>query len=383
MARTIAILMMIEGHFTGAALDASYRNEEYPLYYAWHLFHGLTAPMFFTVTGLIFVYLLLGNESYSFWSNPRVNKGFKRISTLFFWGYLIQFNLRFLIDDLSGIKPYNYNTIFGFHVLQSIAMCLAIIILTYGIYKLIKKGPVYLYFLLMAVLMLVVSGVLRHYIGIDKYRLDHGITSEPNYWPHHFPVIIQNMFYGPQTAFSFVHTATYTLIGGMIGAIIKLNQEKVKNYGFILRFLLGGILLSLLSVPLLHLIKWMIFKFGIVDQGYFHENIITVARLGQVIAVLGALMLVDKLFTIKSGLFLKIGQHTLPIYVVHVIILYGGITGLGLKPEVFNRDLAPYWAILISITAMSLSALMVKYIEPLERIYNRIFFFWRENKSKS
>ena len=93
MARSIAILMMLEGHFTGAALAWEYRSYDYTLFQVWHLLHGLTSPLFFTVTGLIFVYLLVGNKDVSFSENPRVKKGGKRILQLLFWGYAIQLNL--------------------------------------------------------------------------------------------------------------------------------------------------------------------------------------------------------------------------------------------------------------------------------------------------
>jgi surface polysaccharide O-acyltransferase-like enzyme len=62
MARSLAILLMLEGHFTGAALGEEFRSDEFILYSIWHNIHGLTSPLFFTVTGVIFVYLLAGNQ---------------------------------------------------------------------------------------------------------------------------------------------------------------------------------------------------------------------------------------------------------------------------------------------------------------------------------
>ena len=94
MARSFAILLMLEGHFTGAALANQYRNEDYILYNIWHNLHGLTSPLFFTVTGLVFVYLLTGTNSVEpFFQNSRVKKGFNRVSMLLFWGYIIQLSL--------------------------------------------------------------------------------------------------------------------------------------------------------------------------------------------------------------------------------------------------------------------------------------------------
>jgi surface polysaccharide O-acyltransferase-like enzyme len=66
MARSFAILLMLEGHFTGAALADQYRSSEYWLYNVWHNLHGLTSPLFFTVTGLIFVYLLSANNEINY-----------------------------------------------------------------------------------------------------------------------------------------------------------------------------------------------------------------------------------------------------------------------------------------------------------------------------
>jgi uncharacterized membrane protein len=75
MARSIAIIMMLEGHFTGAALSFEYRKDDFLAYRIWHNIHGLTSPLFFTVTGLVFVYLLCKEEEIII-SNPRIRANF-------------------------------------------------------------------------------------------------------------------------------------------------------------------------------------------------------------------------------------------------------------------------------------------------------------------
>ena len=80
-------------------------------------------------------------------------------------------------------------------------------------------------------------------------------------------------------------------------------------------------------------------------------------------------MLIDKYVDVKAKLYLKLGQNTLPIYVVHVIILYGGIFGIGLKPLVFDENLGPWIAAGISAIAILFFTLMVYYIEILEDKY--------------
>ena len=381
LARSIAILLMIEGHFTGAALNAEYRDTSHIPFYIWKLIHGITAPMFFTVTGLIFVYLLLGNEQLQFWKNPRVKKGFRRVGTLLFWGYFIQLNFRSIYFWLKGEKTLQFSAFLGFHVLQSIAMCIFTILVVYGLYRLVKKGKAYVYFILGAGVMLVLSSILKAYVDIDEDAIAAGLKTDASYWPPFMPSVIQNMFYGPISAFSFVNTSVYALAGGAFGALLRLHGSKVMEYKFILKTIFGGIALLFISIPVLFSIDWLLLRANIIQHDTLLYNIALMVRLGEVISVIGILMLIEKRFGLRDSLFLKVGQHTLPIYVIHAIILYGGIFGFGLKPRLFNRDMEPLFAILVSISALAAAFLFVKYIEVLERFYNRFILFRRESKS--
>ena len=96
MARSIAIILMLEGHFVDQTLgsrfrspDAHFVNPDFFWYDCWHIIRGYTSPMFLTMTGLIFVYLLYANKGEPFFGNERVKKGFKRVAELLFWGYIL------------------------------------------------------------------------------------------------------------------------------------------------------------------------------------------------------------------------------------------------------------------------------------------------------
>jgi uncharacterized membrane protein YcfT len=104
------------------------------------------------------------------------------------------------------------------------------------------------------------------------------------------------------------------------------------------------------------------------------------SRFGQVVVLIGLLIIIDRSFNIKAPLFLKVGQTTFPVYIVHVIILYGGIFGFGLKPNVFDRDLSPYAAVAISASAIFLFVLLVKYIAPFEKAYFSVVYKLRLKK---
>ena len=122
MSRSLAILLMLEGHFTGAALANEYRKDDYLLYKIWHNIHGLTSPLFFTVTGVIFVYLLSVNNTLSYFHNSRVKKGFKRVLELLFWGYFIQLSLWSIIQSFYYGSKFLLEWFYAFHVLQSIGV---------------------------------------------------------------------------------------------------------------------------------------------------------------------------------------------------------------------------------------------------------------------
>ena len=90
--RAWAILMMLQGHFIDGLLDNAFRDDQNMAFSVWKYFRGITAPVFFTVSGFIFTFLLIRGENNGL-ENPRVKKGIKRGLELLFIGYLLRLNL--------------------------------------------------------------------------------------------------------------------------------------------------------------------------------------------------------------------------------------------------------------------------------------------------
>ncbi len=381
MARSFAILLMLEGHFTGAGLANQYRNEDYILYNIWHNLHGLTSPLFFTVTGIVFVYLLSGIKSTEpFFDNSRVKKGFNRVLMLLFWGYIIQLNLWSIIKSIYYGTSFHLDWFAAFHVLQSISFGIAFLLLIYGIHLLIKKGDIHWYYLIAALIVFIGYSQMKAHIQADELRIA-GTSLKASYWPNGFPSFIQNMFYGKYSDFSFMRYSGYVLLGGMTGSIIRKYEHLTKKKWFGILFIIIAIFLNVFIQPIFVQLDSFTELIGLCNLGVYELNSTAFMRFGQVIGLIGILMLIDGNFKVKAPLFLKLGQNTLPIYVIHVIILYGGIFGVGLKPDVINLNLNPYAAIGVSIIAMLSFTIMVKYIEPLEEFYNSVLckiFFWRK-----
>lgn len=90
--RVLALFMMIQGHTTYDFLDLAIRDGKSPGINLWTSLRGYTAPFFMLVSGTVFTFLMLSQERPD-GSNPRIKAGAKRIVTLLFWGYLLNFPL--------------------------------------------------------------------------------------------------------------------------------------------------------------------------------------------------------------------------------------------------------------------------------------------------
>ena len=94
--RFIALAMMLQGHTVFAVLDHDIRDGDTTGISVWRFFRSYTAPVFMTVAGVVFTYLLVlaGHEKTQL--NHRLRHGALRVATLILWGYA----LRLPIDGL-------------------------------------------------------------------------------------------------------------------------------------------------------------------------------------------------------------------------------------------------------------------------------------------
>jgi hypothetical protein len=372
MARSTAIILMLEGHFTGAALADVYRDNSFGLYRIWATIHGITKPLFFVVTGLVFSFVLFANREVNFRQNPRVKIGLRRITQLLFWGYFIQLNLLAIVKYWVADHRLNLEWLGAFHVLQSLAFGMMTIIIVYAVYALIKKGNMLWYYGAAAFIALYFHGELLAYMRIDESNMANNIGASPQYWPQHAPAFIQNMFYGKYADFSFISTVPLILLGATLGIIIQNYKTHIRGLWFGLGLVGFGLLLKLFAHDITWGLDQIIRQLTHLEESHLNLAHYNLARFGEVTMLIALFLWIENYTTFKAPLFLKMGQNTFAIYVIHIIILYGGIFGIGLKPRVFNHNLEPLQAIMVSIVSILFFALIAKYIEPLTKIYNTL-----------
>lgn len=348
IARSIAILLMLEGHFVDNALMDVYRDTNNDIYNAWLFVRGFTSPIFLTITGIVFTYLLIGNNHLEYFKNNRIKKGYKRVVELLFWGYVVQ--------------------VYAFHVLQCIGIGILSILILYGIYKAVKIIPLWVYFFFAGTI------IFSSYIVISSWPKEY-------YWPESAPIFIQNMFHGKYSIFPILPRMGYTMYGAMIGVILYTYKSKVKEWSFILSVFLIGAFLYFFLKDLLLILD------GIFAHPIYHLYKVDwlYECLGMVLIILSILITLEKFIgEIKPNLFLKIGQNTLTIYILHMVLLYGSITGFGIN-RVIHKNLTPWQILPATICFILFFVILIYYLDeiklkldfilkPIKKLVNKLFY---------
>ena len=310
--RAWAILMMLQGHFVDGLLDNAFRDDSNMVFSIWKYFRGITAPVFFTVSGFIFTYLLVKGDKLGL-DNPRVEKGIKRGLQLLFIGYLLRLNLGGLL------KGQIYNGFYLVDVLHCIGLSILGII---GIYLLsIKRNKYLMPGILVAITFLV-------FIFEPLYK---------QFSHSYLPQAIANYFTKTNgSVFTIFPWFGYATFGAFLSLVFtKFKNFKYLNSAAIASFTAIGVVLIYFSSGFF---KTLGEGTGLALFTNVYNNNYLFIRLGNVMIVFALFMLINR-FLMNSKV-LKIGQSTLSIYVAHYILLYGSFTGLGLYGYM-NHSLPP------------------------------------------
>ena len=305
--RAFAICMMLQGHFINGLLADRYRDENNFIYWLWHYCTGITAPVFFTVSGFIFTFLLVKESDATKvgWNNPRVKKGIRRGLMLIGIAYFLRMSFQ------------------SVDVLHCIGLSLLLLIATY-LLSYNRKSWVMPTILLTTTLL--------------------AFTFEPFYKDLRFdslPLPIANYLTRAHGSFFPIFPwFGYVSFGGFMGHLF----QRYKNHPHLYR---NAILLFLsVGAFLLWGFHFMIEQLFYINHSPFFEQLMqdfAYLRLGNVLLVFGFFALMRNVIT--SQLIKTIGQNTLSIYVIHCFIIYGSITSHGLIQH-FGGQLKPYHVVL-------------------------------------
>lgn len=348
MARSLAILLMLEGHFVDVALAPEWRRPGYWPYEIWYYLRGLAAPMFFTGTGLVFAYLLTAGHEPQLWKIKRIRKGLVRALELLFWGYLLQLDARRLPEFLRG-DPGSWFQ--AFHVLQCIGVGLFIMMAGYGLLRHHKPQ------------ILATAYVIA---GLFLYVMHVWLAGQPGHVPAAGPEWFQNMWKGTYSVFPLAPWLGFTMYGAAVGVWVRWRGASLWHPSAALTLIGIGLALRIAGILLdRYGASGLLYLSGISPEfrpapDWFH------GRVGEVLMILGLLVAYEARFRPADSWFLNIGRNTFSIYVVHVIILYGGIFGLGLN-KLIGHSLNLWQSITGALVFVAFFAGFAQWIGPLAR----------------
>ena len=342
--------MMLQGHFIDTLLDPIYRDKTYTLYNIWLYFRGITAPTFFTISGLIFTFLLLkakGKDE----EKLRIKKGFKRGLFLIFVGYLIRIPI---FQWLSG----SFNSYFlVIDVLQCIGLSLILIIFFYIVSA--KKIKIF--------------SMLCLCLGILIF-LTEPLYRELNF--NNCPSLLCNYISKSNgSIFTIIPWFGYVAFGAFLATLFNknLNKENFKLITISCFSISGIILIFCSSFILCEIANFTNIKLFL-DAASFNYLF---TRLGNVFLYFAFFYAFEKY--LKTSLILKIGQKTLSIYIIHFIIIYGSFTGFGLN--LIGKTLNPTQVIFGALAFITIVCFMSFYYAKTNTfLYNSMRKFYRKLK---
>jgi hypothetical protein len=394
--RSISILLMLEGHFIVMWLDQHFKDKDEWAYSIFSGIRGNTAPLFLTITGMVFMYLLerKGSEIYN---AERVKKGLIRVGTLLSWAYLVQINFRTIAKNTGTwaeewtaytqefhYNPFTYFThlvgdrFFTFHILHCIAIGLFLTIGIYAFAHFIKKMQYVPHLLVGAAL----ACIFMQPVIVNYYDTATHLPYLPN--------VLNNFFGGEHSVFGVFPFCGYVLGGAFIGSLIARGFDATSKHG----------LRSLLIAAIALIVIQALFRFSFdAALSYFMDKPIKFFRLMDsfflrfslsLVLVMGVILATRNKTSI-NGTLLAVGQNTLPIFILHLVVLYGAVSGYGLDTIItsFNaNDLESYrqpW-ITIGFAAIFIGIFVVfaSKIEALTEFYRKFCnILFLKPKSKS
>lgn len=351
--RAFAILMMLQGHFIDTLLANSFKDTSSIVFSIWSYFRGVTAPIFFTVSGLVFTYLLLKAKEKDK-INIRIKKGLTRGLFLIVVGYLLR------IPIFMWLKGH-FNTYFlVIDVLQCIGLSLILII---GLFFLSNKKTNLFSFvtLLLGVLIFLTEPLYRTLNVTSILEILNNYISKSN-----------------SSIFTIIPWFGYVCFGAFLATLFDKNLNKkdfkrnmiafFSSFGVVLIFFSSNILISIYKITNIQLL---------LDSASYNYLF---TRLGNVFLFFAIFYGFEKY--LKFPLVLKIGQKTLSIYVIHFIIIYGSFTGIGLK-QIIGATLTPIQAIfgaLLFLTTVCIISFY--YVKTNTFIYKHLRKIFKKIKEK-
>ncbi|MGC8594400.1 MAG: acyltransferase family protein [Candidatus Kryptoniota bacterium] len=339
--RAIGVLLMVEGHTVDAVLSPVYKDGSNFVFQFWTFFRGLTAPFFFFTSGFAFVIASVKENNGMTMVTKRTRlRRVRRILTLLLLGYGLHFPLH-LLYDISSVSGAEWRIFLLVDALHIISLSLLIILLTAVFVKRLKT-------------------LQKTYIAFAFLALILAPITEPVQWERLLPgFLYPYMTFRAGSFFTFFPFSGYLFSGAAFGVTALLAPKELRTF-VVSKSLLWTSLISIAAFCLFFPIQ-IIYVSPYVD--YWRAlPAVNLLRFG-IVTLVGAFIgystrRVQRLPKILPA----IGKHSLAVYVVHLMIVYGSPFNIGLA-QLIAGGVNPWLAAAAAVIMISLMIGMIYAIE--------------------
>jgi uncharacterized membrane protein len=307
-ARVLAILFMIQGHGLDVLLAPQYRQGA--VFESWLFLRGLTAPMFFTLSGVSFTLSSLKHWDSYVRPTSRLFRRLRRFGFFVLLGYALHFPVK-SFHDFRYLDAAGWQGWLQVDVLQCVGLTL-----------------------LFLQILVWVSGTPERFAklaaGASALMVLFAPVAWGLPWTKFLPVGLAS-YLTAQTGslFPLLPWSGYVLFGSALGYVIVRLEW---NSGSLARkpWLIGAasLVLAGVCVALFPLHPYGNINFWTISPGVF------LVKSGSVLVLLALLSWVTRRIAIPQQITRSIAQESLVVYFVHVCILYGCIWHDGLRQMV-------------------------------------------------
>jgi uncharacterized membrane protein len=307
-ARVLAIVLMIQGHTLDVLLSPTHR--ESLIFNLWLFVRGLTAPTFFTLSGISFMLASVRHWDSYLHASPQVFRRLGRFTLFIGLGYLMHLPIR-TYYDIKWLDTAGWQSGLQVDVLQ----CIGFTLVSLQILLLLSKTPARFAKLSVSIGAAIV--ILTPLI----WKVD---------WSQYLPLSLASYLTGHTGSwFPLFPWSGYPLIGVGLGYLYA--QQVANGSRLPLRPLVwGGTALLALGLSLQ---KIPITIFANIDYWRSSPNLFLV-RIGCIGLVFAMLYwLVQQIWLPRQPIH-SLAKESLTIYFVHICILYGSLWNTGLKQTI-------------------------------------------------
>jgi uncharacterized membrane protein len=303
LGRFLALVFMLYGHTVSALLAPQYQGGTW--FDLWNFQRGLTSSLFLLLSGFAFSVATSRHWGAHQRISPAVFKRVRRFGLFLLLGYAIHFPVsRFSM--LTTLTDEQWRSFVQVDVLQLIGATFLIVQALVLVVRSRRTFMITVFVLAAAVL------ALTHPVwAVDWWQLFPGWLAA---------------YISPArgSVFPLFPWATYVLIGAGLGQIYGWGGARLESYTTYVLFV-PGVILSALG--------WGLTAIENAPWGPDAWNFMPIQlaiRIGACLILLAAIARASQRLTRLPHFFAAVAQETLPIYFVHLCILYGSIWNNGL-----------------------------------------------------